>query len=516
MKPEQLNPEITTETLVEQNIEQPSAAPKSPYAEPTGWRMPLRWRVFSYMMIFASIMLIILSLVQTLWLDVTYRYVRINQVDTAASALESYLVDGQVEEAQQLAINLAQKYEACITVMDTTGRELVRADILSDCLIHHMAASEYSRFYQLAISKGGQTTETYDMGAFGSAVQGNKMQKLQSYNQTALVYAAIVPTAGQPLLLLINVNIIPMVSTVSALNVQLVFLSVLMLGVALLMSLALSQHLAQPLVNMTRRATKLAEGNFEPTFEGGGSQEITVLADTLNTAAIELGKHQKLQEELVANISHDLRTPMTMIRGYAEVMRDLPGENTPENAQLIAEEATRLSTMVDELLDKSLLQSGVQQLSYERFDLTQLLNQLDDSYSRLRGIDGYDIIVENCDETVYVFADRYRIEQVLRNLINNGLAHAGEDKLVFLKQTIKEDVVRVDVRDNGRGIAPEDLPYIWERYYRSRKASRRRFSGSGVGLSIVSSVLKLHGVNYGVESEVGKGTTFWFELQIDK
>ena len=515
MKPEQNRNETLPETLVEtlaENNGSTKAAPPADYGQPAGWRMPLRWRVFTYMMIFASIMLIIFSLIQTLYLDVTYKYIRINQVDTAASALEAYIEEGRMDEGNQLALALAQKYDVCISVIGPNGQELCNADILSDCVIHHMAASEYSRFYQLAASNGGHITETYDMSGFGDAQLG----KRQSYSQTALIYASVVQSPSAPVLLLMNVNLIPMEATVSALNLQMVFISVLMLIVALFMSLALSQHLALPLVKMTRRANKLAEGNFEPSFEGGGSKEITQLADTLNYAAEELGKHQKLQEELIANISHDLRTPMTMIRGYAEVMRDLPGENTPENAQLIAEEATRLSTMVDELLDKSLLQSGVQQLSYERFDLTQLLNQLDDSYSRLRGIDGYDIIVENCDETVYVFADRYRIEQVLRNLINNGLAHAGEDKLVFLKQTIKDDVVRVDVRDNGRGIAAEDLPHIWQRYYRSRKASRRRFSGSGIGLSIVASVLKLHGVDYGVESEVGKGTTFWFELQIDK
>ena len=235
------------------------------------------------------------------------------------------------------------------------------------------------------------------------------------------------------------------------------------------------------------------------------------LNDTLNYAKTELAATEKLQRELIANISHDLRTPLTMITGYGEVMRDLPGENTPENIQIIIDEATRLSTLVNDLLDLSKLQSGALQAEKKVFCLTDSVKAIFDRYAKLVEQDGFNISFES-KEDVFINADELRISQVLYNLVNNAVNHAGEDKTVILTQTVKDKRVRVEVTDHGEGIPADKLPYIWDRYYKVDKEHRRGVIGSGLGLSIVKSILDAHNARYGVRSAVGKGSTFWFEI----
>ena len=204
-----------------------------------------------------------------------------------------------------------------------------------------------------------------------------------------------------------------------------------------------------------------------------------------------------------------------MITGYGEVMRDLPGENTPENIQIIIDEATRLSSLVNDLLDLSKLQSGSIKPQKSRFCLTDSIRDIFKRYSKLKEQDGYNIEFE-CGEDVFVVADELRISQVIYNLVNNAINYAGDDKTVIVTQIVKDNIVRIEVTDHGEGISPENLQYIWDRYYKVDKEHKRGVIGTGLGLSIVKGILDSHNAHYGVKSTLGKGSTFWFELPIDK
>lgn len=213
---------------------------------------------------------------------------------------------------------------------------------------------------------------------------------------------------------------------------------------------------------------------------------------------------------MIANVSHDLRTPLTMITGYAEVMRDLPGENTPENVQIIIDEATRLTTLVNDLLDLSKLQSGTITLKPEPFSLTSCIRTILHRYDKL--IDyRFDF---QYDRDVTIVADELKITQVVYNLINNAVTYTGADKQIFLLQLVQNGRVRVEVSDTGEGIPQDKLQDIWERYYKVDKEHKRAQVGTGLGLSIVKTVIDLHGGTYGVQSVLGKGSTFWFELPL--
>lgn len=204
-----------------------------------------------------------------------------------------------------------------------------------------------------------------------------------------------------------------------------------------------------------------------------------------------------------------------MITGYAEVMRDLPGENTPENVQIVIDEAKRLTNLVNDLLDISKLQSGVTNLELKEYDLTESIKSVIDRYSKLVEQNGYTIEFDY-DENVKCIADEFKIYQVIYNLVNNAINYSGEAKYVKVRQIVSGSIVRIEVIDKGEGIEEDKLKNVWERYYKIDKKHKRAVMGTGLGLSIVKNILKLHNANYGVESKVSKGSTFWFELKINK
>ena len=201
-----------------------------------------------------------------------------------------------------------------------------------------------------------------------------------------------------------------------------------------------------------------------------------------------------------------------MIKGYAEVMRDIPGENTPENVQIIIDETARLSDLVNDMLDLSRIRSGVRKPEMQVFSLTETIRDTLLRYERLIKQDGYHIefLAEN---DVRIFADRNMILQVVYNLINNAINYTGEDRCVTVRQESIDDRVRISVIDTGEGIAEDQLAMIWERYYKVDKVHKRATVGTGLGLSIVKGILELHHASYGVKSTLGKGSVFWFELK---
>ena len=212
-------------------------------------------------------------------------------------------------------------------------------------------------------------------------------------------------------------------------------------------------------------------------------------------------------------MSHDLRTPLTLISGYAEVMRDIPGEMNSENMDIIVDEANMLSHLVNDMLDASKLTDGAVRIEPAPFSLTEALSETVSRYSKLKGAEGFDITLD-ADRDAVVAADRARILQVVFNLLNNAVNYTGDDKKVTVRQTAGGSSCRVEITDTGDGIPEEDLPFIWDRYFKSREFHKRTREGTGLGLSIVKNLLMLHGAPFGVISEKGKGTTFWFELPL--
>ena len=484
---------------------------------------PLSWRIFAYLLGFAALLLLLLWLFQTVYLDRFYRRVKIDEITAAASTIEHNIDNYNLVN---LINRLASEGELCVivynlSVLENSERQgevyAYDADVLPDCLIHHLRLSEIRRLYDSALQTGGPYTEVisgaylrslltdrgFFLGRSVGATQGESMVLSQVfYGQN-----------GDEFLLLLDSKLLPVSATVHTLRVQLRLITALIVMAALLLSFIIARRLSAPIARINAGARQLAAGDFSVKFDGKGYRETGELAKTLNFAAAELSRTERLQRELIANISHDLRTPLTMIGGYAEVMRDVPDENNSENAQVIIDEVKRLSSLVNEVLDLSKLQSGVDQPQLEEFDLGELTEGLIENYRRLLAPEGYNISLKGAGEA-WVRADEKRIEQVICNFINNALTYTGPAKDVTVRQIISPDTVRIEVEDSGAGIAPEHLPHIWQRYYRLEGAHKRAPHGAGLGLSIARQVLEQHNAAYGAQSEVGQGSVFWFELKL--
>ena len=277
----------------------------------------------------------------------------------------------------------------------------------------------------------------------------------------------------------------------------------------------MAKSISEPIIETNEAARELGRARYQRPPHSGGYREIAQLNDTLVQTAEDLRKVEDLQRELIANISHDLRTPLTMIEGYAEAMRDIPDENTPENMQIIIDETERLSTMVNEVLDFSRLRTGSLELTMTRFNLTELVRKIVDRISHMTAVEGYTVTFEAAED-VFVTADSGRISQVIYNLAGNALTYTGADKAVRIRQERKDGMVRITITDSGEGIPPEELPFIWDRYYRSRENHKRAVIGSGLGLNICRGILENHHAPYGAETPPEGGTVFWFALPEDQ
>lgn len=328
-----------------------------------------------------------------------------------------------------------------------------------------------------------------------------------------LAFAKIVTTDTSEYLVIVESEITPVTSVVDTLRYQLIIMTVVIVILSAIVAIILAKMISKPISDATEKAKELADQNYDLTFSGGRYREITELNDTLSYAAQELKKVDDLQKELIANISHDLRTPLTMITGYAEIMRDLPGESTPENLQIIIDEATRLNNLVSDLLDISRLRSGTADIKLEPFSLTKCIKSIFFRYQKLVENDGLNIVFEH-DCEVFVNGDELRMTQVLYNLVNNAVNYIGEDKTVIVRQTVGDGMVKIEVIDHGEGIPQEKLDYIWDRYYRVDKEHQRAIIGTGLGLSICKNILLAHNADFGVASKLGSGSNFYFSLPV--
>ena len=317
--------------------------------------------------------------------------------------------------------------------------------------------------------------------------------------------------------LMVASELAPVREAVATIRTQLIWISAGLLLVATLCAFVIARSLTRPVLQISAAARQIARGDLGARVEVRSRDELGRLGEDFNAMSKEIAKASTLQRELIANVSHDIRTPLTMIRGYAETIRDLTGDNREkreEQLEIIIEETSRLDALVNDILDLSKLQAGQIQPQYSRFDLAEKLREILRRYDLLVTSEGYRFTL-TAPEQVWVCADESKIGQVIYNLINNATNHTGADKRVDVVLEDQPDRAVVKVIDTGAGIEKEYLPLIWDRYYKPYKKKDRKGMGTGLGLSIVKGILELHRFNFGVISTPGQGSTFWFEVKKD-
>lgn len=487
-------------------------------------RVSIRGRLFSGFALFSVILLAILWLCQVIFLEELYKLTKIAEIQSASKELIARM---ESDELSDIVAEIAEQKNVCISILlvgeDGSVQTLESADPIKRCLIHNpnIDLQSFYDLYQHISAEGDSKLQHYrydvDLQAY-LALTGNLFARTE--DELSIVYTTLIDDAlGNHLMVMLNSVITPLDATVNTLRTQLLAISGLVILLSVILALVLSNRISRPLIALNEKAKCLVESDYSVDFTSNGYREISELGQTLNRAEEELSKVDKLKTELIANISHDLRTPLTLISGYAEVMRDIPGEVTPENLQIIIDEAGRLTSFVNQILDMSQLRSGAISINPEPFSLTAFLTESLARYNKLLGAQDVSILLDAPTE-VSVIADRVRFEQAFYNLLNNAITHTGADHTVHVRQSViytpadTPSAVRVSVIDSGEGIAPDQLPYIWDRYYKVDKVHKRARMGSGLGLSIVKAIMDRMNGAYGVESTVGVGSCFWIELPL--
>ena len=301
-------------------------------------------------------------------------------------------------------------------------------------------------------------------------------------------------------------------TVMGTMRIQLILISVIVIFLALIISVLLSMKLTKPIMRIWRAAQRMAAGDFSVNFKGEYSYaEMDALAETLDYAKEEIGKSDQLQKEVLANVTHDLKTPLTMIKAYASMIQEISGddpEKRTKHTQVIIDESDRLTSLVNDILNLSKIRSGMDTLKLTTFNLSEFVHTVLERFDYLTETQGFTIVRE-IEDDLYTEADCEKIEQVIYNLVGNAVNYTGEDKHITVGLKREGNQLYFRVTDTGKGIAQEEINTIWDRYYRSAETHKRPIKGTGLGLSIVKTILLKHNFAFGVESEVGKGSTFY-------
>ncbi len=501
-----------------------------------GGRISISRKIFAYLTLFTAFILLTVWILQIGFLNYFYSQSKQREMD-AADRIVTEALKKSPSELERAVDECAKDYLLCIRVFRVDGpaaQQLVSAEVSGDCLIHRISDTYLTYLYNAAVAGDGTYTKRTTLDALfhthpdaltewrDSPISDKEHVRDHLHLSDAeragnLIHARVVTgDMGEQYILLLDAELEPLSATVATLKTQFWLIAFILLWSALLFAWLISRNISKPIKKMNVAAKRLAQGKYDADFSAEGYSEVVELSHSLTYASEQLARTDTLQKELIANISHDLRTPLTMIIGYSEVMRDLPGENTPENVQVIIDETERLAQLVNDLLDLSKIRAGSRAPKPEVFNLTDLVEATMLRYEKLTQKDGYRVEYES-DASVEVSADRTMLLQVIYNLINNAINYTGDDRLVRVTQKLTADGtrVRLSVTDSGVGIAPDQIPLIWDRYYKIDKVHRRAMIGTGLGLSIVKQILEAHHTTYGVESKLGEGSTFWFEMQVE-
>ena len=453
-------------------------------------------KIWLYLCLFSLLILAFLWLFQVLFLNTYYEWVKSKQIRTLAADLRSQYKNNDWTE---LLDDMAYEKGICIEV-SKDGRTIYTSSAFNRGCMINSDRNPSILYYKNDFIESGKRKKEYEL--INPAL-----------NNKTLLYGI---KLDQDTYGFISASLEPLDEGARIIKSQLIYVSVGVFLLSLVIGYVLSKKLSKPIVKVNKTALKMAEGDYNIVFETEEDiDEINQLVKTLNHAKDELSKTEELRRDLLANVGHDLKTPLTMIKAYAEMVRDLTynkKQKRIQNCNVIIEEADRMTGLVNDIVDLSQLQSRVLEMHMERFNITELVYTILKRYDILKEKEDLKFVFDEKND-YYVYADKKKLEQVIYNLLNNAINYTGEDNTVTIRLIPKEDVIRVEISDTGKGIKEEDLPHIWDRYYKNSKKHKRNAVGTGIGLSIVKNILINNHFEYEKKKKKGKGTTFYFEAK---
>ncbi len=392
----------------------------------------------------------------------------------------------------------------CVDISDSTLNTIYKIENQAYCSLHRTFRSDTSRNDVVVSTESSMRRKCRYTGGFTQIISTSR-----TAGSDQLLVGRL--TANGNYTVLVTTSLSHVAEAGSVFSAVLPMAAALIFTFSLAAAWLFSEWFTKPLRQLSSAARQMARGDYSVQVDTRRNDELGHLAQDFNHMAVEIQQASQMQRDLLANVSHDLRTPLTLIKGYAETVRDLTGDNKEqrdEQMNIIVDETDRLTALVSSVMELSKVSSGAVKCERVHFDMSMLCDEVSERYDAICAQNGWQLQLELPDEELPVYADPEMMQRALHNLLGNAMHHIGKDGVFILRANRCLEGIRVEVEDHGPGIAAEDLPYIFDRYYRSRSDAGKQ--GTGLGLSITKAIFLQHGFRYGVQSAIGMGTTFWF------
>ena len=456
----------------------------------------IRTKIWKYLILFSILILVLLWFFQIVLLPSYYESSKTKELEHVVQSISrSYKKSESQKEFFLEVSNIAHRSGVCIIVSDVLSNTDYATNSLSkECLSEEVLNQYKQKFISNHLEKDHFLT-------INPLFKNKTLVNSLKLDNKFYIFASS--------------SLVPIDSTVSILRKQFILVTILVLILALMVSYFISKKLSAPIIKLTNATKKFGQKKNHQDFEIPDEFfEITELAKTLEYANHEVEQTDQLRKELMANVSHDLKTPLTMIKAYAEMVRDLTYKNKTkreQNLNVIIEETDRLNHLVNDILTLSVMESKMMTLKIEELVLDDFIKSILDRYKIFEEEENYQFRYEGC-KNIKIKADSKKLEQVFYNLINNAIQYSKEKKEIEIQVTDQKKDYLIEIKNQGEPIPEEDLKNIWNKYYRSKKDHQRSIIGTGLGLSIVKQILELHNFEYGVISNEKEGTVFYFRI----
>ena len=406
----------------------------------------------------------------------------------------------------------------------TISAQYLSDQIRSKLYLHHLDKGSWEDVQSVVEALGVSGTHIILVGANGTVIVDSKGELLVGTNYTdssdsplglnltlrkeflGKVYISSDP-AAEP-------YVAPFLRLSTSINRSLLLGGSLAIAIALLLTFVLSRRMTSPIGVLAKAARRLGRGDLSQRVQLQGESEVAALAQAFNSMAADLEHAEQLRQNMVADVAHELRTPLSNIQGYLEAIRDRVIKPDAATIRSLNEEAALLSRPVNELQELSLAEAGELKLVYQAEDIAKLIKQAVTPWQPKVAAKEISLSLDLPDNPPLVNIDWQRVNQVLHNLLENAVAYTRKGGTINVAAITQGDWVEVSVSDTGEGIPAEDLPHIFERFYRVDKSRARATGGSGLGLTIAKRLVEAHGGTITVQSELGKGSRFSFTLPI--
>ena len=464
-------------------------------------------RLWLIMMVLVIFTIALMWVIQILVLERNYTKVAIEGIQERLEPVEEQLNNEDLADNDQLIPYLSKTINGKLMIVDSDGQ----------------LEAMYSYGHQLDIAADGQNIRPWknirDSEEYQSILDGEPFNREVRKGSQLISYEIGIPILynGQQEYIILTQNFTELNQVLDMNRRQLIFFSVLLIIASSILAHILSRKFTKPIHIIKGTVDDLASGDLTAVPNLKLNDEVGQLARSVEELSRALRRVDDLRKEVIANISHELRSPLALIGGYAEMVRDIhwkDEEKRTEDLDLIIRESKRMSEMVNDILDYSQLQTGYLQLKKEWYNLYEIVESeimFCEASAREYGIQ---IRLASDETEIPVYVDALKMSQVIRNLLYNALNHTENKKEVIVSLKAGDDGCLVEVKNPGNPIPEEERELIWERYQRSQHQAGRR-EGTGLGLSIVSTILKAHGMAYGVDYQ-DQMTVFWFRTLKDK